>query len=122
MIPNQPIINRQSTNLEIICFRVDVSEVIVSPTAASNRAALPEGFDHAIVTKNATGEYIFTLTIPGLRSCAVVGVAPVGTSLVYHAATVSASAVQIHLLSPVGTPTDADFHVTLAVFRTKAVY
>jgi len=122
MIPAQQIYSRQATEVELITFRCDESEIVGSPTVAQNQAALPEGWAHGTAAKTGTGAYTITLKQPGLRNCVVVGVTPIGTQAVYNSPTPSTSVITLNFVNTAAAATDTDFSVTVAVFRNKAVY
>lgn len=118
---------KQDLGLILITFRVDASEVPAvassKATDAANKAALPEGWNHAIINKPATGRFVFSLSTPSARDIVIVGHCLEGTAAGHTTVTgLGKTAFEIRSLNSGATLTDFDFFVTIGVFKTNKVY
>jgi hypothetical protein len=118
---------KQDLGLILITFRVDASEVPATASAkatdAANKAALPEGWNHAIVNKPATGRFVFSLSAPSARDIVIQGITIEGTTARLHGVTaIGKTGFEVQTYNSGGTLTDNDFFVTIGVFKTNKVY
>jgi len=121
----QFIENKQALGLEVVTFRVVAASVPGSPSAsadaAANKAALPEGWKFAIVSK-ADSVFTFTLTQPSQRAVVIVGAHVLTADRITNESTTSSTAFTVETTNLSGVAADADFHVTILRFESKQVF
>jgi hypothetical protein len=124
LLPLTNVGSRQSTDTEVLGFRVVAASCPAANTAtfenATNKAALPEGWNHAKVAKNAS-VFVFTLrTKPGrtpVITCQVLTAARRAT-----VTAISATTFTITTTDLAGVAADADFHVIAISWPNNKVF
>jgi len=101
---------RQNSKTELLCLNVDVSLV------DGSNAGVIEGSNYVTVAKTGIGDYLITLNRTAQRAIQFVGGGVIGEGLINIKTAPSTSVISVILDDDAGTPTDFDFHLTLAVF------
>jgi hypothetical protein len=119
--------SKQSTDPEIISFRVVAASAPASPSvnreAPANQAALPEGWNHALISKVAS-VFTFALARPSRRAVVVIGVQCLTANRIANLVTVAPSGASftVRTTDLAGAASDADFHVTILRFGSSRVF
>lgn len=101
-------------NTKLLFFRVDESAI-----SGNTAAGLLEGGYDAIIQKNGTGDYTITLNNASRRTPVVIGAVPIGlVDARCNIQTLSTTTIRI-VWEVNGTDTNADFHLTVAVFQDE---
>lgn len=113
MLHGVELVQNQSLNARLMFFRVDESAV---SAVTAGRDGLLEGSYLADIFKNGTGDYTLTLKRTAARAPVVVGACAIGLVDARFAITeLDENTIRI-VWEVGGTDTNADFHLTVAVF------
>lgn len=123
-LPLTPMGSRQSTDTEVLAFRVVAASAPAAITATfedpTNKAALPEGWNHARVAKVAS---VFTFTFrrrPGRTP--VIIATPLTAARLCRVSAITATTFSITTTDLAGVATDSDFHVCVTTWPNNKVF
>lgn len=123
-LPLTQVGSRQSTDTEILGFRVVAASCPAANTAkfedATNKAALPEGWNHAKVAKNSS-VFVFTLRRNPGRTPVIV-CQPLTAARLCRVSAISATTFSVTTTDLAGVAADADFHVHAIVWPNNKVF
>lgn len=113
MLPRSTLseVRSHQPRTKLLFFRIDESAI-----SGTSSAGILEGTYDAVITKNGTGDYTITFNEASARVPIVIGAAPIGLADArYKIEAVDETSVQI-IWEVGGTDTNADFHLTVAIF------
>lgn len=122
MISGQDVYSKQCPVTEVIVFRLtDQASVTSTPTGTA--ALLPEGYQHGLISRSATGIFKIDLIEKGSRILGVLGCVPTTASpRISRVTAIDKDSVTITFNNLGGAAANSNFNLALIVFRKTPVY